>query len=320
MIFFSRIISDIKSEILSLNEGCQFEPTLAVLQVGHREDSDIYLREQIRAAQRCGIRIKCFSFPCSVDAAEVINQIKMLNQNPDIHGIVTQFPLISTQGITAEEIANAIEPNKDVDGVSAAQVARLPNGDYLRSDDGSNFQTHIPCAAAACLLLLQETGLKLSGSRCLVVGRGRLIGVPIASLMLWSANATVTLCHEGTRCLEDEVTRAEIVITGVGKPGIVRGEWIRPGAAVIDCGMNTPPNGERKLVGDVNFEEAVDHAGWITPVPGGVGPVTVALLLRNTLNAAKKYHGLTTHPLLMTPTGVFSDQLGELRNSLAQSV
>ncbi|KAM3172357.1 hypothetical protein ACTXT7_014704 [Hymenolepis weldensis] len=299
----NQIIKDIKEEIDRLKKSINFSPVLAVLQVGHKKDSDSYLCAQTRAAHRCGIELKTFYLHSNVTFEDISKQINILNSSPDIHAIIVLLPVISNNGLSADDILNLIDPNKDVDGLSIDQTARLSNGDF-RHWEQCPFLIHIPCAAAACLLLLQETNSLHPGVRSLVVGRGKLIGIPISNLLLWSANATNTICHYNSPTLREEVQRADVLVSGAGQANIIKGEWIRPGATIIDCGINTLPNSEVGVCGDVEYEQAVDRAGWITPVPGGVGPLTVALLMRNTLNVAKKSYGIPTHPPLVQPTGV----------------
>ncbi|VDM34703.1 unnamed protein product, partial [Hydatigera taeniaeformis] len=250
--------------------------------------TDVYVSQQIRAANSSGVRLRRVILPSTTPIEELAHQISELNEDPSVHGITVQLP-IGLEGMNRDLVLSKINPIKDVDGYLLWEQCPL--------------LVHIPCAAAACLLLLQETGPVPSGLRCVVIGRGRLIGTPVASLMVRSANATTTICHTGTRCLEEEVNRAEIIISGVGKAHLIKGHWIRTGAIVIDCGIDASSG---KVLGDVDFGEAVNRAGWITPVPGGVGPLTVALLMRNTLNAAKRYHSIPVHPPLMKPTGILS--------------
>ncbi|BHF61291.1 Monofunctional C1-tetrahydrofolate synthase, mitochondrial [Sparganum proliferum] len=196
------------------------------------------------------------------------------------------------------------------------QVCRLHNGDFMKKlkettgggngdDPTSRVPTYLPCAPAACLHLLQQVGLDLDANlRCLVIGYGHLVGGPLTSLLLHATKLTLTVCREFTSCLQEEVARADVLIAGAGVPGLVRGEWIRPGAIVLDCGVNIPPSGSPdktehlKLVGDVDFETAVTRAGWITPVPGGVGPVTVAMLLNNTFRSALHFNRIDRPPVL----------------------
>lgn len=271
-----------------------------IFQTGSHDDPDAYTRGQIRAADCSGIRLRRVTVSNVSSSEELVGQIAALNCDPSVHGITVQLPIIASGNFDTDEVLNAIDPNKDVDGLSTCQLAHICSGSYLRWKQ-CPFLIHPSCVAAACLLLLQETGPIPIGLRCLVVGRGRLVGTPVASLMLRSANATTTICHTGTRCLEEEVNRAEILITGVGKTNLVKGDWIRAGAIVIDCGIDVSSG---KVLGDVEFEKAVSRAAWITPVPGGVGPLTFALLMRSTLNAAKRFHNLSTHSPLMEPTGI----------------
>ncbi|KAM7540009.1 hypothetical protein Aperf_G00000042553 [Anoplocephala perfoliata] len=263
----NQILYDIKTEISNLNKLFSFVPVLAVLQVGHHKDSDIYLRVQTKTAHQCGISLKRFYLDSDVSLEDISNQINLLNNSSDIHAITVLLPVVSTKNISVNEILNLIDPNKDVDGLSISQTARLSNGDY-RHWERSPFLIHIPCAAAACLLLLQETQSMHPGVRSLVVGRGRLVGLPVFNLLLWSMHATNTICHSSSTSLEEEVRRAEVLVTGAGEANLIKGEWIRPGATVIDCGVNTSDEVGR-ICGDVEYATALDRAGWITPVPGG---------------------------------------------------
>ncbi|VDO06584.1 unnamed protein product [Rodentolepis nana] len=299
----NHIIKRIKEEIDFLKASNNLSPVLAVLQVGHREDSDSYLRAQTRTARQCGIDLKTFYLHPDVTFEDISKQISILNNSPDVHAITVQLPVISNSNLNVNDIVNLIDPSKDVDGLSINQTARLSNGDF-RYWEHCPFLIHIPCAAAACLLLLQETGSLYPGVRSLIVGRGKLIGIPVSNLLLWSANATCTVCHCYSPTLPEEVQRAEVLVTGTGQANLIKGEWIRPGATIIDCGINTLPDSETGICGDVEYEKAISRARWITPVPGGIGPLTVALLMRNTLNAAKKSHGIPTDPPLVQPTGV----------------
>jgi methylenetetrahydrofolate dehydrogenase (NADP+)/methenyltetrahydrofolate cyclohydrolase len=244
-------------------------PSLAVILVGDDAASQIYVATKERACEKVGIASRVHRLPPEISEDELVHLIYRLNRDPALHGILLQLPLPDR---TLEKAALAeIDPEKDVDGLCPASQARLINGEPgLR-----------PCTPLAVIELIDRTGTEIAGRRAVVVGMGALVGKPLSMLLL-ERNATVVLCHEFTRDLADEVARAEILVAAAGRPGLIRGEWVRPGAIVIDVGINRTP------AGIVEFEAARARAGFITPVPGGVGPMTVAMLVRNTLIAAER--------------------------------
>jgi methylenetetrahydrofolate dehydrogenase (NADP+) / methenyltetrahydrofolate cyclohydrolase len=246
-------------------------PGLAVVQVGEDPSSSVYVRSKRKGCEEAGIASFGNDISDTVTREELLALVHQLNNNPLVDAILMQLPLPS--GIDANEIMDAIDPKKDVDGFH-------PHNTGLLAQKRPGLR---PCTPYGVIRLAQEYGLKLRGLRATVVGASNIVGRPMA-LELLLAGATVTVCHTGTRDLRGEVERADLVVAAVGKAGIVRGEWIREGAAVFDVGINR--NAEGRMVGDVEFDVAVMRAGWITPVPGGIGPMTIAMLLSNTLDAA----------------------------------
>ena len=246
-------------------------PGLAVVQVGEDPASSVYVRNKRRSSLEAGIESFAHDLPASTSEEQILALVHALNHDPRVDGILVQLPL--PKGVDANRVMDAVDPAKDVDGFHPLNTGLLAQKrPRLR-----------PCTPFGVIRLAQEYGLKLAGSRATVVGASNIVGRPMA-LELLLARATVTVCHTGTRDLRAEVERAEIVVAAVGKAGFIPGEWIRPGAAVFDVGINRTDSG--KLVGDVEFEAAAARAGWITPVPGGLGPMTIAMLLASCLDAA----------------------------------
>ena len=249
-----------------------YRPGLAVVLVGDDPASAVYVRSKDRAAAAVGIAARTLRLPADVAEAALLAQVAALNDDPEIDGILVQMPL--PKHISAQRIIAAIDPGKDVDGLHPFNVGLLAEGRPVLA----------PCTPAGVMLLLGETGRALAGARVLVLGRSALVGRPVAAL-LTAANATVTVAHSHTRDLAAECRRAEVLVAAVGRAEMVRGDWVGTDAVVIDVGINRLPDG--RLVGDVAFEECAAVAGAITPVPGGVGPMTIACLLQNTLIAAR---------------------------------
>ncbi len=251
-------------------------PGLAVVLVGEDPASQVYVRTKAKQTREAGMA----SFEHKLDAATtegaLLQVIAELNRRPDVHGILVQLPLPTH--IDAAKVIEAIDPAKDVDGFHPINVGRLAIGE----------PTLAPCTPSGCVILAKSVRQKLDGLEAVVVGRSNIVGKPMAQLLL-NENCTVTIAHSRTRDLANVVRRADLVVAAVGRAEMIRGSWIKPGAIVIDVGIQraTTPAGTSRLVGDVAFEEAALVAGAITPVPGGVGPMTVACLLRNTLQAAK---------------------------------
>ncbi|MGE5590248.1 MAG: bifunctional 5,10-methylenetetrahydrofolate dehydrogenase/5,10-methenyltetrahydrofolate cyclohydrolase, partial [Bacillota bacterium] len=230
-----------------------------------------YVRNKEKAATTIGMNSKVIRLPASTSQEDLLGLIAKLNADPTVHGILVQLPL--PDHINEEAIVLAIDPDKDVDGFHPINVGRLHTGQ----------RGLIPCTPAGILVLLDRTGIELKGRNAVVVGRSNIVGKPAAMLLL-SRHATVTICHSRTADLAGEVRRADVVVAAVGKARLIKGDWIKPGAAVIDVGTNRVDD---KLVGDVDYESASQVAGYITPVPGGVGPMTIAMLMKNALTAAE---------------------------------
>jgi len=252
-------------------------PGLAAVLVGDDPASLVYVGNKEKACEQVGIRSLRHRLPASTSETELVALVRRLGHDADVHGILVQLPLPAP--LRAQVVIEALAPEKDVDGLHPVNQGRLLAGlPGLR-----------PCTPLGVLRLLDTTGVALAGARAVVVGRSVLVGKPVAFLLL-ERHATVTLCHSRTADLAGEVGRADVVIAATGHPALVRGEWIRPGAVVIDVGINR--GGDGRLCGDVEFEPARARAALITPVPGGVGPMTVAMLLRNTVEAAKRSAGI----------------------------
>jgi len=251
-------------------------PQLAVVLVGDDPASAVYVRSKTKAAIEAGVDVRDHKLPATVKQAELMSIIKALNEDATIDGILVQMPLPAS--LDSDAVIRAIDPAKDVDGLHPLSLGYLAQGRPV----------FIPCTPKGCMRLLREVDVDPSGMRAVVIGRSLLVGKPI-SLLLQNANATVTMCHSRTRDLADEVRRADIVVAAIGKPEMVRGDWIREGAVVLDVGINHTADG--KLVGDVEFVAASQRARAITPVPRGVGPMTIACLLENTVEAAKRRRG-----------------------------
>ena len=247
-------------------------PGLAVLKVGHDPASEVYVRNKRNACNEAGFHSFDYDLPPEVSQNELLSHIDQLNERPDVDGILVQLPLPGH--IDQTTIIERINPDKDVDGFHPYNIGRL----------AQRMPRLRPCTPRGVMQLLASTGEPLAGKEAVVVGASNIVGRPM-SFELLLAGCTVTICHRFTRNLPAHVARAELLVVAVGKPAMVKGEWIKPGAIVVDVGINRLPNG--KLAGDVEFEAAKGRASWITPVPGGVGPMTVATLLLNTLEAAE---------------------------------
>lgn len=262
----------IKEEVEGLERRWGLAPGLAVVVVGDDPASHIYVRNKEKACKEVGIKSLEHLLPATILEKELLALVQQLNKDKNVHGILVQLPL--PPHIRAEKVLEAISPDKDIDGFHPMSQGRLMLG-----ADGFR-----PCTPMGIMRLLAAVGCDLKGKNAVVVGRSSIVGKPVA-LMLLEKHATVTLCHSRTVSLRDEVGRADILVVAIGKAGFVRGDWIKPGAVVIDVGVNRLPSG--KLSGDVEFETAKTRASAITPVPGGVGPMTICMLLYNTLKAAK---------------------------------
>ncbi len=256
-------------------------PCIAVVLVGENPASQVYVRNKSKAVAEAGMRALDRKLPASASVAELRDVIAALNADESVNGILVQLPL--PKQIDPHEIIATIDPAKDVDGFHPLNVGRLASG----------LPTFTPCTPLGCVLLAKSVHPSPAGMEAVVVGRSNIVGKPVAQLLL-QENATVTICHSKTRDLPEVCRRADLLIAAVGKPEMVRSHWIKPGATVIDVGINRVPreDGKTRIVGDVAFAEAREIAGAITPVPGGVGPMTIACLLLNTLRAACVQKGL----------------------------
>ncbi|XP_021947431.1 C-1-tetrahydrofolate synthase, cytoplasmic [Folsomia candida] len=260
-----------------------FLPGLAIVQVGGREDSNVYIRMKIKAATTIGMKAEHVKLPRTITEIELLEELDKLNKDPNIHGIIVQMPLDADNPIDSHRVTDAVDASKDVDGLCTVNEGRVAIGDLK-----SGF---MPCTPYGCIELIKRTGVPIQGAKAVVLGRSKIVGTPVAELLKWH-DATVTVCHSKTKNLADEVRQADIVVVGIGKPELVKGSWVKPGAVVIDCGINSIPDPTKKsgqrLVGDVDFAEVSQVAGYITPVPGGVGPMTVCMLMKNTVISAGK--------------------------------
>ncbi|KAM9356401.1 C-1-tetrahydrofolate synthase, cytoplasmic-like isoform 1-T3 [Pholidichthys leucotaenia] len=261
-----------------------FRPGLVVLQVGDREDSNLYISTKLKAAAEIGIDAKHIRLPKTATQAEVLRSIMEVNDNPAVHGLIVQLPLDSVNPIDTELVTNAVSPLKDVDGLSCINAGKLSRGDLN--------DCFIPCTPNGCMELIKQTGVSVAGKNAVVIGRSKIVGAPMHDLLLWN-HATVTNCHSKTKDLPEQVARADILVVGAGRAEMVRGEWVKEGAVVIDCGINHVPDktkaSGKRVVGDIHYASASQRAGHITPVPGGVGPMTVAMLMENTVQSAQRF-------------------------------
>jgi methylenetetrahydrofolate dehydrogenase (NADP+)/methenyltetrahydrofolate cyclohydrolase len=251
-------------------------PTLAVVLVGDDPASAVYVRSKTKAAREAGVEPRDHKLPVTTTQLELMALVESLNRDPEVDGILVQMPLPAH--LDSDAVIRALDPDKDVDGLHALSLGYLAQGK----------PRFVPCTPKGCMRLLREVHCDPAGLRAVVLGRSLLVGKPV-SLLLQNANATVTVCHSKTRDLAGEVRRADIVVAAIGKPEMVKGDWIAEGAIVLDVGINRTADG--KLVGDVEFAAASQRARAITPVPGGVGPMTIACLLENTVEAAQRRRG-----------------------------
>jgi methylenetetrahydrofolate dehydrogenase (NADP+)/methenyltetrahydrofolate cyclohydrolase len=265
------VAAALRASLAARVAALSFRPGLAVVLVGDDPASAVYVRNKDRAAASAGIAVQTIRLPAETDQATLLAQVAALNADPAIDGILVQLPL--PKHLDARAVIAALDPAKDVDGLHPVNAGRLADGDPAL----------VPCTPLGVMKLLAHEGVAMRGARALVLGRSNLVGRPVAALLL-NADATVTVAHSRTRDLPEECRRADILIAAVGRPALVRGDWIKPGAVVIDVGINRRDDGA--LVGDVAYDECATIAGAITPVPGGVGPMTIACLLENTVQAA----------------------------------
>lgn len=267
------ISAAIREEIKAGVQGMSVRPGLAVVLVGDDPASAVYVRNKSKACAEVGIYSEVYRLPKETGREQLLGLIEQLNQSPLIHGILVQLPL--PKHLDPEEVIMAIDPAKDVDAFHPVNVGKIMIGNY----------DFLPCTPAGVMELLHRSGIEVSGKECVVIGRSNIVGKPQAMLLLHE-NATVTVCHSKTRDLPSVCRRADILVSAVGKAKFVTADMVRNGAVVIDVGMNRDENG--KLCGDVDFEPVSEKASYITPVPGGVGPMTITMLLKNTVTAAKR--------------------------------
>lgn len=265
--------ADIASRVAQLKEESGVAPGLAVIIVGNDPASQVYVRNKKKACEEAGMYSVVIEMPEDTTQEALMEQIETLKENDRIHGILVQLPLPAH--LDEEAVIAAIPPEKDVDAFHPINTGKIMIGNY----------DFLPCTPAGVMKLLEHEGVEISGKECVVVGRSNIVGKPQAMLLL-HANGTVTICHSKTRNLAEITRRADILVVAIGKANYITGDMIKPGAVVIDVGMNRPAGG--KLCGDVDFASCSAVAGAITPIPGGVGPMTITMLLENTLTAAKK--------------------------------
>lgn len=274
--FAAALRTRIAIQVATFREKAGRAPGLAVVLVGEDPASSVYVRSKGKATREAGMESFEYRLPVDTDQATLLALVGQLNADPTVDGILVQLPLPGQ--IDAQAVIQAIDPDKDVDGFHPVNAGRLATG----------VEGFVPCTPLGCLMLLKSIHPSLSGMDAVVVGRSNIVGKPMAQLLL-GESCTVTVAHSRTRNLPEVVGRADIVVAAVGVPGLVKGEWIKPGASVIDVGINRIETG---LVGDVEYDTAAQRAGAITPVPGGVGPMTIAVLLRNTLVSAGRREGV----------------------------
>ncbi len=275
-----QILSELKSEVFTIKKELNISPCLAVILVGDDPASGVYVANKRRTCEEIGIISKAHDLPASTSMKELLKIIQELNNSADVHGILCQFPLPS--GMNEQQAVLAIDPAKDVDGLHPLNVGLLASGQ----------PKFISCTPLGVLEILKRYEIETVGKQVVVLGRSNLVGRPLATLLSQKGwDATVTICHSRTRNLQSHVQQADIVIAAIGQPNFVTGEMLKKNAVVIDVGINrlpsSDPNKKGKLCGDVDFEAAFDKASLITPVPGGVGPMTIAMLMRNTVLAAR---------------------------------
>ena len=267
------IRGEIKAETEAFSKENGFRPGLAVIIVGEDPASQVYVRNKRRACEEVGFYSEAYELPTETTQEDLNALVDRLNADPAIHGILCQLPL--PKHLNENEVILRIDPQKDVDAFHPTNVGKIMIGDY----------SFLPCTPAGVMALLERSGIEIAGKECVVVGRSNIVGKPQAMLLL-HANGTVTICHSRTKDLAEVCRRADILVAAIGKADFFTGEMVKEGAVVIDVGMNRRPDG--KLTGDVDFESVSPKASYITPVPGGVGPMTITMLMQNTLTAAKQ--------------------------------
>lgn len=272
--------ANIAKAVASLKQDHGLQPGLTVVLVGEDPASQVYVRNKAKQTAEVGMQSNEHKLPATASEAELLALVGHLNADPRVHGILVQLPL--PRHIDSQKVLNAIDPAKDVDGFHPINAGKLATGEPAL----------VPCTPLGCVILARKVQHDLSGLEAVVIGRSNIVGKPVSQLLL-AENCTVTIAHSRSRDLPGVTRRADLVIAAVGRPEMVKGDWIKPGAIVIDVGINRIGSGDTaKLVGDVDFAGAVQHARAITPVPGGVGPMTIACLLRNTVQAACASRGL----------------------------
>lgn len=278
-----KVRDEVAVEVAKRTAAGKPQPVLATVLVGDRPDSAAYVASKGKACQELGMGSISERLPADATQAQVDELVKRLNADPKVNGILVQLPMPAH--IDEERVLSLINIEKDVDGFSPLNIGRL-------AQKGRE-PLFVPCTPFGCIYLLEQAGVKIEGANAVVLGRSNIVGMP-AALLLIGKNATVTVCHSRTKDIAAVVRQADILIAAIGKTEFVRGDWIKPGAAIIDVGINAIPDATKKsgqrLVGDVNFAEAKEVAGFITPVPGGVGPMTIAMLMKNTLRASQIQH------------------------------
>lgn len=267
------LAASIRQELSSEVSGMKTQPNLAVVIVGDDPASHVYVRFKEKAAAECGIKSTTDRLPADTSEAELIAKVEALNADDSVHGILVQLPV--PEHIDTNKIINMILPEKDVDGFHVVNAGKLATGQ----------DSLVACTPQGCLIMLQREHESLKGMHAVVIGKSNIVGRPMAQLLL-NEGCTVTVCHSKTKDVAEECRRADIIVAAVGRPHMVKAEWIKAGATIIDVGINRLEDGS--LVGDVDYDAAAKVAGAITPVPGGVGPMTIACLLSNTVKAAKR--------------------------------
>ncbi len=279
--FAGRVLQEVKKHAAIIQQQHKLKPGLAVVLVGDDPASSVYVRSKAKRSLECGFESFEYRLPSTTSQEKLVEQIKILNEDSNVHGILVQLPL--PNGINDEQVIESIDPVKDVDGF------HIMNAGKLATNTGN---PHLPCTPLGCLWLLRDRLGSLAGKHVVIIGRSNIVGKPMAQLLL-NADCTITIVHSRTKNIEAITREADIVVAAVGKARFVQENWIKSGATVIDVGINRiEENGRNILVGDVDFEGVIDKVGGITPVPGGVGPMTIAMLLVNTLSAACLQHNI----------------------------
>lgn len=290
------MLEEIKEEVEDMKKKHGIVPGLAVVIVGEREDSKAYVRMKKSAAKKIGFHSVDVDLPATVSQAELIRTVEGLNADPEVHGILVQLPL--PDGIDAHAVLRTISVEKDADGFHPLNVGNM----WI---SGGDPPLAVACTPAGCAELLQRYNISVSRKKCVVLGRSNIVGMPMACL-LQSMNGTVTVCHSRTENIAEVVRQADVLVVAIGKKHFVRGDWVKPGAAVIDVGIHMVEDKSKKsgysYVGDVFFDEVAPKCAYITPVPGGVGPMTITMLMKNTVNLARHSLGLERIGLRKRPS------------------